>query len=292
MQSSAFILSSPIPTLVLSASAAATLAFLASGSVTLALGPQHFAAAPLRSLSAPTADAASAPPLCRNVFDRSGSLCVSAPPPDPPGPATSPTTCEGVGLRGIWHDPADPAASRALVEGAVLRPGDTLGAWEVDAIDPGSVWLATGQARCRLALFAPPPAPRLAAPPVPSSPRAPALAQPALPALAPAAPGAPVQVSERVLDALRRDPMRHLGRVRLVPRDGGLALYGLRRADLLAQAGFRNGDVLRAIDGHPLASMDDLLGAYAAFADAREVAVELIRGGAPRTIRLQRSGSR
>lgn len=70
--------------------------------------------------------------------------------------------------------------------------------------------------------------------------------------------------------------------VRAVPRDGGIAVYGVRRASLLGRLGIQNGDVLVSVNGRSLASPAGAVEAYAALRHERAFFVRLARRGEER----------
>lgn len=77
---------------------------------------------------------------------------------------------------------------------------------------------------------------------------------------------------------------------RVVPHREGEAITGLRLAGIrpstpLGALGLRNGDILHAVNGHPLTSPDKALEAYAAIRRAPEVTLTITRAKAPLTLR-------
>ncbi|MCB9678112.1 MAG: hypothetical protein H6737_23630 [Alphaproteobacteria bacterium] len=74
---------------------------------------------------------------------------------------------------------------------------------------------------------------------------------------------------------------------RLVPHrssDGeldGFRMSGLRESGLGQSCGFRNGDVLRAVNGLPLRTVEDAMNAYGAVSEGSEAQIEVLRDGAP-----------
>lgn len=76
--------------------------------------------------------------------------------------------------------------------------------------------------------------------------------------------------------------------MRIVPhfKDGkarGFKLFAIRRNTLFDQLGFRNGDVILAIDGQPIDSPDKALRAYQKLKEASSFQVDLLRRGEPCT---------
>lgn len=161
---------------------------------------------------------------------------AQAPPPpdDPPTLATDPR-CSGR-LVGILRDPRRPARSLAVVVDVTgvrhLYRGDHP---EIAAIDIDRVLMKTGDRTCEIRLFDTPP-PR----------------------------------SEPARNDSQRRPARPTGAdlrtVRAIPRDGGVAIYGIRRGTLLEQIGLRNGDLIQTINGQPATDTDTMLSLYAAYA--------------------------
>ncbi|MCC7534998.1 MAG: hypothetical protein IT379_02225 [Deltaproteobacteria bacterium] len=80
-----------------------------------------------------------------------------------------------------------------------------------------------------------------------------------------------------------------LGRARVSPhvengRTIGVRLVGVRTSAVLGALGFEDGDVIRAVNGYPVATPDEALRAYAALRDAPRLTVALDRAGAPMTL--------
>jgi type II secretory pathway component PulC len=124
-------------------------------------------------------------------------------------------------------------------------------------------------------------------------------------AQAPAPPSSPVQILETVegpdgelrvvLEAASarealRDPSALARVARVVPHrtaEGvvdGLKLFGIRAGTLPALAGFHNGDVVLAVDGHAVSSPDAALEAYEALRDHTVFTFAIERAGQPRTL--------
>ena len=55
---------------------------------------------------------------------------------------------------------------------------------------------------------------------------------------------------------------------------------------MFAKAGLRNGDVITAVDGQPVKSIDDAADLYIRAGSAKSAKVQLVRGGKPMTLRL------
>ncbi len=249
---------------VAGASVAAVLAIAGSGLATLALGPinppewEGFD----RAVVASDVDRE---PLCRNIFDESGSLCTTQPPAPPPPEMES---CSGgPRLVGLVFD-VDEDRSLALFDGYGPRgEGDTIGTSTVVAIHDDEAWLVTTTSRCRLGLFD-----RSTQEQVTEEPPAPASHPQTLPR----------RVVEQVLAAPEL-----LGRARLVPSTDGFRVYGVRSNDLLHQVGLRNGDTLKRIGNHTIEEPDDLLRAYSDYRHATSLQVVVRRRGTDQTLNLQ-----
>ena len=70
----------------------------------------------------------------------------------------------------------------------------------------------------------------------------------------------------------------------------GLKLYGIRSTSLFAALGLHNGDVVLAVDGHPLTSPDQALEAYAGARGHDEVVASIERRGTRLEIHYRRRG--
>jgi S1-C subfamily serine protease len=133
----------------------------------------------------------------------------------------------------------------------------------------------------------------VAAPDAPSTPaRTPATGAPprtpvaGLPAAG--APGAPLAVvlSRREVDGALADFSGLATAIR-----GGFSANGLRVDDVNAsslfyRAGLRAGDVVTAIDGARLRTLDDAANLYARAATAKTITAQLVRGGKPVTLHV------
>jgi hypothetical protein len=65
----------------------------------------------------------------------------------------------------------------------------------------------------------------------------------------------------------------------------GVRLFGVRPDTLLGALGFENGDLLQTLNGLDISSPDKALEAYARFRTARDLRVDLTRGGAKMELR-------
>ncbi len=92
------------------------------------------------------------------------------------------------------------------------------------------------------------------------------------------------------LDAMLADPGALARSARMVPaREGdafvGFKLYAIRPGSVPAALGLKNGDLLRTVNGLPLANPQQALEAYTRLRKATEVTLVVTRGGQPLTLR-------
>ncbi|HEX5060186.1 MAG TPA: PDZ domain-containing protein, partial [Kofleriaceae bacterium] len=66
----------------------------------------------------------------------------------------------------------------------------------------------------------------------------------------------------------------------------GLRMDTINDGTLLAKAGLHKGDVVTAVDGRPLRSLDDAANLYARSSTVRSATVQVLRGGKPTTLRV------
>jgi type II secretory pathway component PulC len=59
----------------------------------------------------------------------------------------------------------------------------------------------------------------------------------------------------------------------------GYRLSGIRRNSVLSQLGIRNGDVIHAVNGHSLSSVQDAMGAYQGLQSESGFAFDVTRRG-------------
>ncbi len=96
-------------------------------------------------------------------------------------------------------------------------------------------------------------------------------------------------VARRDFDAMVANPEKLLRQVQVSPSGGGYRLSGIHAGSQVSQLGFRNGDVITAVNGTRLDDQLGLLGLYAGLDSTRSYNVTYQRGGARhmRTIRLR-----
>jgi hypothetical protein len=97
-------------------------------------------------------------------------------------------------------------------------------------------------------------------------------------------------IDHAVLDKILANPLIVSKGARVVPaiKDGkpdGFKLYAIRPDSLFAHLGLLNGDTLVAVNGFALTSIDKALEVYTKLRDATAIEVELVRRGAPVTLK-------
>jgi hypothetical protein len=93
------------------------------------------------------------------------------------------------------------------------------------------------------------------------------------------------------LEQLLANPARLATQARLVPslRDGvaeGFKIYGIRRNTLPARLGFENGDLVVAINGRSVASLDQAMQAYSELKGASQIEFDVRRENEPKKLTL------
>lgn len=96
-------------------------------------------------------------------------------------------------------------------------------------------------------------------------------------------------VTRREFDAIVADPDKLSRQVQVSPSGSGYRLSGIRGGTQVSQLGFKNGDVITAVNGTRLDDQLGLLGLYAGLDSTRSYNVTFLRGGTrqTRTIRLR-----
>jgi general secretion pathway protein C len=118
-------------------------------------------------------------------------------------------------------------------------------------------------------------------------------AEPAAPAAAPASeartaavPPGTIALSRAEVDSALAD----FGKLTLAMHGrftaAGVAIDGVGDGTIFARAGLRAGDVIAAVDGTPLRSLDDAANLYARASSARAMTAQILRNGAPLTLRV------
>lgn len=79
-----------------------------------------------------------------------------------------------------------------------------------------------------------------------------------------------------------RKPQELFSQALMVPNaGGGFLVREIQPNSLYEKLGLRVGDVLRSVNGRPINTMDDAMKVYQAVSSARDIRVEVIRGGRP-----------
>lgn len=92
------------------------------------------------------------------------------------------------------------------------------------------------------------------------------------------------RIGSDALQAMLEDPDEITRSVRIVPHfrngvPGGVKLYGIRPGSPLDAVGFRNGDLVRTVGGHPIDDAAGALEAYASLRGTSRVEVGITRRG-------------
>lgn len=94
-----------------------------------------------------------------------------------------------------------------------------------------------------------------------------------------------IEIDRRLLDEIRRDPMRRAGARALPASQGGrtigLRLSGVRPSSPLATLGLKSGDVIVALGDQPLDSVDAMLVAVGLIERADALTIRYLRAGKP-----------
>lgn len=199
-----------------------------------------------------------------DVVDPYGALPGPAPTIDPYAPASTPA----LGKHGLA--PIDPYADLAPRE--VLAPASQRESLRgTGVVDP----YAAPRSSEPVVVAAPEKARPLEATPAPGSPSAPEAIR-----------GEVLTVSRRELESALADFSRlgkDIGFTRL-PR--GVKLGTVASTSYFWKLGLRGGDIVTAIDGKPLRTLDDAASAYARLGSAQKLAVDVERGNARGTLRF------
>ncbi len=177
-------------------------------------------------------------------------------------------------IRGTW----------AAGLGDTLAPGVILA-----AIGPGQVTYARGSTTGILRVGAQalaPPQPKDTARTPANAPEKPPGAQSDLADRVKCDAGSHCTIERSVIQDVLANPSK-LGGIRAFPSSGGFKLAGIARGSLAHDIGLRNGDVLTAVGGKPLDSIDDALALLPLLRSASNVHVTLSRKGKPITHEIE-----
>jgi hypothetical protein len=176
------------------------------------------------------------------------------------------------------------ADAQAAPEAPDVRASDSVRAPDKQALD----------ARAMADVMSAGSGPRVARTPVPAAdPRPAAPAAPAAPAslaseirTAPAAALEAVVLRRGDVDAALGDFTRLATGVRGSWAASGLVVDAVSDGSIFQRAGLRAGDVITAVDGTRLRSLDDAANLYARASTAKAIAAQIVRGGTPMTLRV------
>jgi len=107
-----------------------------------------------------------------------------------------------------------------------------------------------------------------------------------VPAAAPTSPAGGIVLARTDLDAALADFGRLAASFRATFTPEGLRFDAIDDGTLLAKAGLHKGDVVTAVDGRPLRSLDDAANLYARSSTVKSATVQVLRGGKPVTLRV------
>ena len=93
------------------------------------------------------------------------------------------------------------------------------------------------------------------------------------------------------LNQLLSNPDLLARKMRVVPafsegQQTGFKLYGIRASSFPRMLGFKNGDLIRSVNGRALNSLDEAMASYATLRNASEVELEIERKGQPRRLQI------
>lgn len=116
---------------------------------------------------------------------------------------------------------------------------------------------------------------------------APTLVATAVTVPAPSSPDGRAVIPEAEVKRLLDDGFTTLAAsMRAIPTAGGWKLLGVPPSSVLATAGIRNGDVIKRINGHTLATATDALALLPLLKSERTFEVDLLRNETPTTLRI------
>jgi type II secretory pathway component PulC len=96
-------------------------------------------------------------------------------------------------------------------------------------------------------------------------------------------------VERAAIERLLANPSGLARAARIVPeyKDGaveGVRLFGIRASSPLSALGFRNGDIVKSVNGHPISDPDKALAVYRDVRTAKTITVAIVRQGKPLTL--------
>ncbi len=93
-----------------------------------------------------------------------------------------------------------------------------------------------------------------------------------------------VSLRRTMIDQAIQDVGQLATEIRIQPSEEGLSLSNIKPNSIFRRMGLRNGDVLKAVDGQEIRTVDDALRLYERLKSSDNVAVQLQRRGSDRTI--------
>jgi S1-C subfamily serine protease len=66
----------------------------------------------------------------------------------------------------------------------------------------------------------------------------------------------------------------------------GVRIDGLAAGSIFVKAGLKSGDLVTAVDGKPIKSLDDAADLYVRATSARNISIQIVRNGKPTTLRV------
>jgi general secretion pathway protein C len=93
-----------------------------------------------------------------------------------------------------------------------------------------------------------------------------------------------VNIDRKIIDEAMGNIGELMKQVRIRPffeggNPAGLSLVGVAPGSIFQQMGIRNGDVLQAVDGQPIQTVDDVVNLYQTLSSAETMAIQVRRGG-------------
>ncbi len=93
-----------------------------------------------------------------------------------------------------------------------------------------------------------------------------------------------VNLSRQTIEEAMGNVAELMKQVRIRPffeggKPAGLSLAGVTAGSIFEKMGIRNGDVLQAVDGQPIQTVDDVVNLYQSLSNAENIAIQVRRGG-------------
>lgn len=99
------------------------------------------------------------------------------------------------------------------------------------------------------------------------------------------------RVTRALVDKLLSDPMQIAKGARVVPSSkngapNGFKLYAIRPSSIFAKVGLANGDLITAINGNSMHTIEQAMEMYTRLRDATQLEIEIVRRGKPLTLQI------